>query len=110
MLVVTVQLVVVPWLAGLVQLTVPPAEGLAVPVTMYEYDPRRSGVGVMLRLNNLVIGSDNMLPLLTRGNLYGVDAYVRLKWTIFRSPVCRGKKKAAHRPGDGNALPCVLPE
>ena len=83
---------------------------LAVPVTMYEYDPRRSGVGVMLRLNNLVIGSDNMLPLLTRGNLYGLDAYVRLKWTIFRSPVCRGKKKAAHRPGDGNALPCVLPE
>lgn len=83
----------------------------AVPLVFHEYDVRKPSVGLMLRLNNVVIGSDNLLPLVTRGSVYGVDAYFRLKWTIFRSPVCRGKRKAEHRQGDRNALPCVtLPQ
>ena len=83
---------------------------VALPITLYEYSIRRPGFGVMLRLNNLVIGSDNLLPLVSRSSLYGLDLYFRLKWTIFRSPICRGKKKAKHRAGDGNALPCDVPE
>jgi Family of unknown function (DUF5723) len=80
----------------------------ALPLTFYEYDLRHPGFGLMLRANNVIIGSDNMLPLLTRGSLYGLDLYFRVKWTVFRSPICRGKKKATHRPGDGNALPCTM--
>ncbi|MBL0045581.1 MAG: hypothetical protein IPP33_14655 [Flavobacteriales bacterium] len=83
---------------------------VAVPITLYEYSIRRPGFGLMLRLNNLVVGSDNLMPLVSRSSLYGMDLYFRLKWTIFRSPICRGKKKAKHRAGDGNALPCDVPE
>ena len=82
----------------------------AVPLVFHEYDIRKPAVGLMLRMNSVIIGSDNLLPLITRGNVYGVDAYFRLKWTIFRSPVCRGKRKAEHRQGDKNALPCVTPQ
>lgn len=82
----------------------------AVPLVFHEYDIRKPAVGLMLRMNSVMIGSDDLLPLITRGNVYGVDAYFRLKWTIFRSPVCRGKRKAEHRQGDMNALPCVTPQ
>jgi hypothetical protein len=80
----------------------------AVPLVFREYDLAKPSVGLMLRSNNVVLGSDDLLPLVLRGSVYGVDAYVRVKWTIFRSPICRGKKKAAHRQGDTNALPCTV--
>lgn len=82
----------------------------ALPIVVHEYDLRRTAVGAMLRLNNVSFGSDDLLPLITRGNLYGLDLYFRIKWTVFRSPVCRGRRQAQHRPGDGHALPCAVPQ
>lgn len=83
---------------------------LAVPVVFHEYDYRHPTVGVMLRLNNVIIGSDNALPFVSHVPAYGADLYCRIKWTIFRSPVCRGKRKPKHHAGDGNALPCAFNE
>lgn len=82
----------------------------ALPITFHEYRPQRPSVGLMVRLNNITIGGDNLLPLVTRAPLYGTDIWFRIKWTVFRSPVCRGKKKPKHRAGDSNAMPCELPE
>lgn len=83
---------------------------LAVPVVFHEYDLRRPAAGVMLRLNNIVVGSDDLLSLLARRSARGADLYVRIKWTVFRSPACRGKKARVRHAGDRQALPCVLPE
>lgn len=84
---------------------------LAVPVSVIEYDIRRPVVGVMLRLNNIVIGSDNVLPFIARRDVHTADVYFRVKWTIFRSPHCKGKGKARtrHTPGAPEAIPCMQP-
>jgi hypothetical protein len=74
-----------------------------------EYDIHRPGVGLMLRMNNVIIGSDHILPMLVRSDIYGFDLYFRIKWTIFKGPYCNGKKQMPHIPGDRNALPCVTP-
>jgi Family of unknown function (DUF5723) len=80
----------------------------ALPIILHEY--RKPSVGLMLRLNNLIIGTDNILPLIARPNVYSVDAYVRLKITLFRSPYCRGRKdsSATSKPGAAS-MPCTAP-
>lgn len=80
----------------------------ALPIVLHEY--RKPTVGLMLRLNNLIVGTDNILPLIARPNVYSVDAYVRLKITLFRSPFCRGRKDtgATSKPG-ATSMPCVAP-
>lgn len=83
---------------------------LAVPVVLREYDLARPAAGVMLRLNNIIVGSDDLLGLFTRRGVYGADVYFRIKWTVFRSPACRGKRTRTHRVGDKQAMPCVLPD
>ena len=82
----------------------------AVPLVIHEYDLRRPSLGLMLRLNNVVLGSDNLLSLVSRGGLFGTDVYFRIKWTIFRSPACKGGKKREHRSGAREAMPCKFPE
>ena len=82
----------------------------AVPLVIHEYDLRHPSLGLMLRLNNIIIGSDNLLSLVTRGGLFGTDAYFRIKWTVFRSSACKGGKKREHRTGDREAMPCKFPE
>ncbi|MEO8066596.1 MAG: DUF5723 family protein [Flavobacteriales bacterium] len=80
----------------------------ALPIVLHEY--RKPTVGLMLRLNNLIIGTDNILPLVSRPNVYSVDAYVRLKITLFKSPFCRGRRdsSASSKPG-ATSLPCTGP-
>lgn len=82
----------------------------AVPIVMHEYAPGRPTVGLMLRLAHVVIGSDNLLSLLTRGSVYGTDFYFRIKWTRFRSPACRGGGRREHRAGAREPMPCKFPE
>lgn len=82
----------------------------AVPLVIHDYDLRRPSLGLMLRLNNVVLGSDNLLSLVSRGGLFGTDVYFRIKWTIFRSPACKGGKKREHRSGAREAMPCKFPE
>lgn len=82
----------------------------ALPIVLQEY--RRPTVGLMLRLNSLIIGTDNLLPLIMRTNVYSVDVYARLKITLFRSPHCGGKgrrsSEASAKPG-ATSVPCTIP-
>ncbi|QQR86397.1 MAG: hypothetical protein IPJ76_17700 [Flavobacteriales bacterium] len=82
----------------------------ALPIVLQEY--RKPTVGLMLRLNSFIIGTDNLLPLLMRTNEYTVDVYARLKITLFRSPHCRGKgrrsSEASAKPG-ATSVPCTIP-
>ncbi|MCB9169148.1 MAG: hypothetical protein H6594_02220 [Flavobacteriales bacterium] len=84
----------------------------AIPVVLTDDDARHPSVGIMLRMNDLVIGSDNVLPFFTRRDVRGADIYLALRWTIFRSPYCRGKRKGRKhlQPGSMEALPCLIPE
>ncbi len=82
---------------------------VAVPVVLHEYDPLHPSVGLMIRLNSVVIGSDHVLPMLARTDIYGLDLYFRIKWTIFKGPWCNGKKTMAHTPGGRDAIPCTDP-
>ena len=80
----------------------------ALPIVLHEY--RKPTVGLMLRLNSFIVGTDNILPLISRPNVYSVDAYVRLKITLFKSPYCRGRRNtsAAAKPG-ATSMPCTAP-
>ena len=82
----------------------------AVPLVIHEYDLRRPSLGLMLRLNNVVLGSDNLLSMVTRGGIFGTDVYFRIKWTVFRGPACKGGKTRVHKAGVREAMPCKFPE
>ncbi|MEN9346895.1 MAG: hypothetical protein RLZZ77_406 [Bacteroidota bacterium] len=80
----------------------------ALPISMYEF--RKPQFGLMLRLNSIIIGSDNLGWLMGQ-NIYGADFYLSLKKTIFRHPKCRTKspkmKQAPNRRrGPGTPVPC----
>lgn len=80
---------------------------VAVPLSMYQF--RKPQVGLMMRLNNIIIGSDNLGWLFFNGDVYGADVYVSIKYTIFRHPGCRNKKAKAVKvvkPVASNPLPC----
>ena len=53
---------------------------VAVPLSMAAM--QRPTWGLMLRLNSIVIGSDNLGPLLFRGDIYGSDVYVHIKYSF----------------------------
>ncbi len=63
---------------------------VALPVSMYEF--QHPQVGLMLRLNSLIIGSDNLGWLLFDQKMYGADIYCSLKYTIFKHWKCGEKK------------------
>lgn len=85
---------------------------VAVPMSLYEY--QRPRVGLAFRFNSLVIGTDNLLPLVGQGNVYGADIYFSFKYTIFKSGVCNGKRgrKGKRKQKDfvatDQALPCPI--
>jgi hypothetical protein len=81
----------------------------AIPVVVHEYAITRPSVGLMLRLNNIVVGSDDLLPLISRRGLFGTDLYFRVKWTIFKGPRCRGGRNPSRGAGGRTSLPCMLP-
>lgn len=84
---------------------------VALPVVMHEYDVQHPSVGFMLRIDGLVIGSDHIAPFVNRRDIYAADVYFRLRWMIFRSPFCKGKRSNArhHKAGGRDAMPCSLP-
>ena len=83
---------------------------IAFPVLLREYDITRPALGVMFRFNSIVVGTDHLLPLVTRRDLHAADVYVRVKWTVFRGPYCRGKRSGPRTPGDQGAFPCADPQ
>ncbi len=82
----------------------------ALPIVMHEYDVAHPSIGFMLRLNGLVVGSDQIMPFISKGDVYALDLYVRVRWMIFRSPACRGKRtNKKHRSGSKEMIPCSFP-
>ncbi|MBI1268340.1 MAG: hypothetical protein GC193_13015 [Cryomorphaceae bacterium] len=62
----------------------------ALPIGFFELkDPM---IGAMVRLNSVVIGTDNLGALFFSSPKYGADIYVHVKYTIFRSRQCKGVK------------------
>jgi hypothetical protein len=84
---------------------------VAMPIVVREYDLRRPGVGLMIRSHSIIVGTDNLLPMVGARDVYSADIYLRIKWTFFRSPFCKGKRpdKARVAPGGRAALPCAQP-
>ena len=66
---------------------------VALPITLYQYKYPR--MGLAFRFNNVVIGTDRLGPLLFNPDVYGMDLYVSLKYTIFKSKHCRKRKVKA---------------
>lgn len=56
---------------------------IAMPVSLYEY--RYPMVGMMVRFNGIIIGTDNLGPLIFRHDIYRADIYAHFKWSIFRN-------------------------
>ncbi|MEZ4807800.1 MAG: hypothetical protein R2815_10095 [Flavobacteriales bacterium] len=80
----------------------------SLPVVVHEYDVAHPSVGFMLRFNGLVLGSDAIMPFISRGDVYAMDVYMRLRWMIFRSPACKGRRPAKRVSG-GREIPCATP-
>ncbi|MEZ4798410.1 MAG: DUF5723 family protein [Flavobacteriales bacterium] len=64
---------------------------VSVPITLYEF--RQPMAGLALRLNSIVIGSDDLLAIVSKKDVYGADFYFSLKITTFRHWKCRSKKQ-----------------
>lgn len=70
---------------------------VSLPVSLHDF--RNFQAGIMLRLNNLIIGTDNLIPLIARTDLKGADIYIHLKIPILKSPKCRDKKHNKGKKG-----------
>ena len=87
---------------------------LAVPIVLHEFDLAKPTVGFMLRLHGLVVGTDHILPFISKRDVHALDLYVRVRWMIFRSPACGNGKRTrtgslAHRSGSKDMVPCTIP-
>lgn len=77
---------------------------VALPITLYQYKYPR--VGLALRFNNIVIGTDRLGPLFFNPDVYGMDLYVSLKYTIFKSKVCRSRKVKEAKVSQSTIVDC----
>jgi hypothetical protein len=80
---------------------------VSLPLSMYEW--KHPQVGIAMRLNSIVIGSDNLGGLLFNQDIYGADIYFSFKYTIFRHWKCRtGEKKSKPviRRSSKEPIPC----
>lgn len=66
---------------------------VALPITLVDY--RYPSVGLGVRLNNIVIGTDRLIPMLMKVDVYRMDIYFNVKWTIFERKKCRDKLRPA---------------
>lgn len=84
---------------------------VAAPIVLHEYALQRPSIGFMIRLDGVVIGSDNILPFLNRRDAHAADIYCRIRWMIHRSPYCKGKRSRTglHRVGGRDMIPCATP-
>lgn len=61
----------------------------ALPVSLLDYS--RPQVGLALRMGPLVVGSDHLLPFITRKNVKGADVYASLHIPLYKAPGCCSK-------------------
>ena len=67
--------------------------GVGLPITMQNYDYTTTQVGLAFRFANVTIGSDNFLPIFIKHDVKAADIYFSLKYTIFKSPACKERKR-----------------
>lgn len=80
---------------------------VSLPISLYEF--RQPQMGMMMRFNSIIIGSDDLLALISKKDLYGADFYVSLKYTIFKHWKCdppKKKKAPTRRRGNFEPVPC----
>lgn len=80
---------------------------VALPLSLYEW--KSPQMGFAMRLNSLVIGSDNLGWFLFKQDIYGADIYFSLKYTAFKHWKCKTKTKKSKpviRRGSKDPLPC----
>jgi hypothetical protein len=80
---------------------------ISVPVTIHEF--RQPMAGLALRLNSLIIGSDDLLSIVRKKDIYGADFYLSLKITLFKHWKCgdkKNKKQPKVRRQGFEPLPC----
>lgn len=80
---------------------------VSVPFSLYEW--QRPQLGMMMRLNSIIIGTDNLGGLLFNQDVYGADIYLSIKYTVFKHWKCKTKKdkpKIATKRGTKTPPPC----
>jgi Family of unknown function (DUF5723) len=70
---------------------------LAMPLSLYEY--RYPQLGLSFRLYFLTVGTDKLINMVRRKDIYGADIYFHIKIPLFRNPKCafKGKKNGGFR-------------
>lgn len=80
----------------------------SLPLSLYQY--KRPQMGLCLRLNSVIIGSDDLGALLFKKDIYGADLYFSLKYTIFKHWKCGAKsKRISYKRHFGGAPPPPCP-
>ena len=80
----------------------------SLPLSFYQY--KRPQLGFCMRLNSIIIGSDDLGALLFKKDIYGADVYLSLKYTIFKHWKCGAKpKKISYKRHVGGAPPPPCP-
>lgn len=77
---------------------------VALPVSLYEYQHPR--VGLAFRFNSIIIGTDRLGPLLFNPDVYGMDLYFSLKYTLFKSRACKVRKQKQAKVDDSKIVSC----
>lgn len=81
---------------------------IALPLSLYEW--KQPQMGLCVRLNSFIIGSDNLGWLLFKQDIYGVDFYCSVKYTIFKHWKCTTGKikkgKPVPRKNGHGTIPC----
>jgi hypothetical protein len=80
----------------------------SLPLSLYQY--KRPQVGLCLRLNSIILGSDDLGALLFKKDIYGADFYLSVKYTIFKHWKCGAKsKRISYKKHVGGAPPPPCP-
>ncbi len=66
-----------------------------IPVTLYDY--RYPTVGLMVRLYNVTVGTDHLIPFIAKSDIYRGDIYASVKIPFYKSPQCRDKRGGGNR-------------
>lgn len=77
----------------------------ALPFSFHEL--RHPMIGAMLRLNSIIVGTDNLGAWLFNSDVRGADIYFHVKYTIFRAPGCKERVRAKRRADGGRTVPCA---
>ena len=80
----------------------------SLPVSLYQF--KKPQAGICLRLNSVIIGSDDIMSILFKKKIYGADFYFSLKYTIFKHWKCGERaKRIAPKNTVGGAPPRPCP-